>query len=1383
MKRLFSIVFIFFLYLISYAQLDTEHWFAPMVDRVKNSNYYQTLYLSTNETTPFTVTIYNNNTVIGTKTISKGSPQKFTIPDREQIITTLNSKVFTPNTMGLYCKGDKKFFANLRFSETNHGEIITSKGKAGLGTKFYAVMAPIATNTANGSIIDFMAGIMATEDNTNITISGFSPSLVFSNGSSYSTISFTLNKGQSYIVDGLGSNALNATGFIGAKIESDKPISLTNGNFNGQYATNTSSSDILMDQSVPVDKLGNEFILVKGNGAIGSNMEGAIVVATENNTQVFLNNSSTAATTLQEGKYYKVPETNYINQGNGHYNLYIKTSKNAYVYQLMAGDSSSNVVATGGFNYIPPLNCYLPKKIDEIGLIDENYVYSGATPILNIPTKLSIITEKGASVTVNGTTPLSSTGPYNVTGTNNWVSYSIPNVTGNVTINSTKATTAGISAGSDVVGYGGFFAGFSSVPIITKASGTCIPDVILEVTSGYDSYEWYEANDPSTILSTSNTYSPLVNGTYYVKVKTGSCEAVTTPFFTDQFCTLTSSFASYNVCKTQIKINPAFSSGSDTVTPSSVNILTQPTKGTVSINATTGEITYTLTAGQTGADFFVYNFSNGQPVPKYETVTVNLNLVNLKVNEATLKACKISGTGTFNLTTANITSNSYSSIKYFPTLLDASTNNPSAEILNPTAYTTNIERAIYARVKTAEGCEDVAKINLLFYVYPSLDINAYNANPCDIEVDGVINVDFTTVTHAIVSNYSSFTIKYYLSSSDATTGNSNTLPNNWSYSADTPVYVRIESPDGCPPIFATLNFKFGTKVSLTGTTISQSVCDNDLSGSEAVNLNSFVSLFTSDATVTTAFYASLADAQNQVNPIATNQNIAANTSFYIRFSKSGVCPNIGQLNLVFNQSVPSTSLPASLVICEGSTTTLDPGNGYAAYLWSNGATSQTINVGKGNYSVDLTSANGCVFHQTIAITDSPKPIWNISAYNATLCDDNVDGNIPVNFSAITPVIISNYNLFTIKYYLSATDAAAGNNNTIPNNWSYSSDTTVYVRAESSICPPEIKQINFKIGNKAVLSALSYSDTICDNNLDNIEIVDLNNYKNIYTSNGSLTVTYYISMADAQNAINAVSNLVNISGTSNYYLRFEGNNTCPNIAVINLSIKKPNASSVLKDKIICPNTTTMVDAGTGFDSYVWSNGTTGQTATYGTGNHYVDLFSNGCVYRQFFKITASAIPVITNIEVYGNTITVYVSGGNAPYYYSLDGINFQNSNVFTNLPSGIHTIYVQAAERCTTVQKEFFIINLINAITPDGDGINDVLDYSGLKIKKNVKILISDRFGNAIVKEINTQKFIWDGKTGGRTVPTGTYWYVLEWTEPDSGIILVYKGWILVKNRN
>ena len=133
------------------------------------------------------------------------------------------------------------------------------------------------------------------------------------------------------------------TGLIGAKIEASKPISVTNGNFNGQYVLGGEGTDIIMDQSVPVERLGNEFTIIKGNGVIGDDMEGAIIVATENNTQIYINDETSPITTLNEGEYYIVSDTKFINRGNNHYNLYVKSSKNIYLYQLLGGVSTSTV--------------------------------------------------------------------------------------------------------------------------------------------------------------------------------------------------------------------------------------------------------------------------------------------------------------------------------------------------------------------------------------------------------------------------------------------------------------------------------------------------------------------------------------------------------------------------------------------------------------------------------------------------------------------------------------------------------------------------------------------------------------------------------------------------------------------------------------------------------------------------------------------------------------------------------------------------------------------------------------------------------------------------------------------------------------------------------
>ena len=56
-----------------------------------------------------------------------------------------------------------------------------------------------------------------------------------------------------------------------------------------------------------------------------------------------------------------------------------------------------------------------------------------------------------------------------------------------------------------------------------------------------------------------------------------------------------------------------------------------------------------------------------------------------------------------------------------------------------------------------------------------------------------------------------------------------------------------------------------------------------------------------------------------------------------------------------------------------------------------------------------------------------------------------------------------------------------------------------------------------------------------------------------------------------------------------------------------------------------------------------------------------------------------------------TITVTgVIGGDVPYTYSIDGVNFQTSNIFTNLTDGTYTITIKDANDCTSITNEITI---------------------------------------------------------------------------------------------
>ncbi|EDP70825.1 CHU large protein; gliding motility-related protein; possible adhesin AidA-related [Flavobacteriales bacterium ALC-1] len=73
---------------------------------------------------------------------------------------------------------------------------------------------------------------------------------------------------------------------------------------------------------------------------------------------------------------------------------------------------------------------------------------------------------------------------------------------------------------------------------------------------------------------------------------------------------------------------------------------------------------------------------------------------------------------------------------------------------------------------------------------------------------------------------------------------------------------------------------------------------------------------------------------------------------------------------------------------------------------------------------------------------------------------------------------------------------------------------------------------------------------------------------------------------------------------------------------------------------------------------------------------------------------------TNLTCNGNgSITVTgVTGGDAPYMYSIDGVTFQAGNVFNGLTQGIYTITIRDANDCTSITNDI----TIDALNPPSD---------------------------------------------------------------------------------
>ncbi|MCX6317257.1 MAG: SprB repeat-containing protein [Bacteroidetes bacterium] len=80
-------------------------------------------------------------------------------------------------------------------------------------------------------------------------------------------------------------------------------------------------------------------------------------------------------------------------------------------------------------------------------------------------------------------------------------------------------------------------------------------------------------------------------------------------------------------------------------------------------------------------------------------------------------------------------------------------------------------------------------------------------------------------------------------------------------------------------------------------------------------------------------------------------------------------------------------------------------------------------------------------------------------------------------------------------------------------------------------------------------------------------------------------------------------------------------------------------------------------------------------------------ATGCITGANITITGQGNPSITTVvqntscATNNGTVTVTVTGGTAPYQYSINGTTFQPANSFTNLAPGTYTVYASDANAC------------------------------------------------------------------------------------------------------
>ena len=169
------------------------------------------------------------------------------------------------------------------------------------------------------------------------------------------------------------------------------------------------------------------------------------------------------------------------------------------------------------------------------------------------------------------------------------------------------------------------------------------------------------------------------------------------------------------------------------------------------------------------------------------------------------------------------------------------------------------------------------------------------------------------------------------------------------------------------------------------------------------------------------------------------------------------------------------------------------------------------------------------------------------------------------------------------------------------------------------------------------------------------------------------------------------------------------------------------------------------------------------------NYYVTVrHTNGCTQlTEFFDIGTPSPVWLTLEEGDVNQIVATPFGGNGEYTFTLNGVDYGSTNIFTITESGTYVVVVTDSNGCSAIAEivmEFSDICIPNYFTPNGDGVNDGWTIGCADNYPNLKFSIYDRYGRKVATLNAGEK--WDGTYGGEELPAGDYWYIVETNRED-----------------
>lgn len=423
-------------------------------------------------------------------------------------------------------------------------------------------------------------------------------------------------------------------------------------------------------------------------------------------------------------------------------------------------------------------------------------------------------------------------------------------------------------------------------------------------------------------------------------------------------------------------------------------------------------------------------------------------------------------------------------------------------------------------------------------------------------------------------------------------------------------------------------------------------------------------------------------------------------------------------------------LPSDTTICSGSTLRLSPGNWFRSYLWQDSSTESVFTVtGPGTYYVRVETSCGNYLSDTIRVHQPMLALGSdlVKCNKDTLVIKATSGLLNYNWSPLNSLLFVSDSI--VKVY--------------PDN------TINYIASAHSIEGCIVKDTVRIIVNHSPVINLGRDTSFC--NGDSLVLNAGTGFTNYLWNTGA--VTQAIAARDKGSYIVHATDFNNCSSTDT-------------LNVIN--VYPAPAVNIHVSQVLCRGQNDILNAGAGYTSYLWQDGSTGSTnKVNASGSYWVHVTdANGCSNSDSVMIVAVADPPLNFI--YSDTSKCpYETIILTPQYYFTSYL-WSDGSIASSLAvqqPGIYSLQVTDTNGCSGFEK----INVAkkdcpnaiyfpSAFTPNKDGRNEIFKPYVQGLLTKFKLEIYNRWGQKVF-ESTDPGMGWNGCVGRRLQPAGVFvWY-------------------------